>query len=253
MAKIIFFTLLILFLSLAVNAEDLLFAKVHLVEYNEETGNFFFRGNLPVLNQTFALEALSSYMKTRTEEKNLTFPSDFLLNDISLIWLVEEPFTDYKYEMDFWENEENSKFGTFTKWPISFSGLTLTPDMMPESWARPIAKTFVGIDDLVGKVQHIHEIMTTKQNKTQIVYAHCHYGCDRTGEIIGAYRMYYYNITVEEMYKRNLEECGRTENYLATESLKWFCLMLEEERNQDFGDCVGFASCVPWDVCTINE
>lgn len=254
MMKIIFYFVLLGALFLTVTqAEDLLFEKVHLVDYDSTSGNFIFRGNLPVLNQTFALDTLASYMKKRAEENNVAFPEKFIIHDISLIWEIEEPFIDYKYEVAFWDDEKNQKYGSLTKWPISFSGLVVTPDMMPESWARSIAKKFVKIDGLIDKVQTVREILVTKEEVPQIVYIHCHYGCDRTGELVGSYRMYYHNIKVEEMYKRNLEECGRTENYPATESLKWFCLMLEDERSQDYGDCVGFATClVPWGYCKIN-
>ena len=250
MKSLLFLSLLLLAL---VSCEDLLFQKVHLVDYNETTGNFFFRGNLPVLDSAFAYEALSSYMRNRSAAMNVPFPEDFSLHIFSLLWIVEEPFTDYKYEFDYWKTDERKKLGSFTEWPISFSGLTVVPSMMPESWAESVAKDFVKIDGMVDKVQTIRSILSTKLDKPQIIYAHCHYGCDRTGLMIGAYRMYYYDIKVEDMYRRNLEECGRTENYLATESLKWFCLMLKQERQKDYGDCVGFASCVPWDYCTFNQ
>jgi len=243
--------LLLLALLFSIHCEDLLFEKVHLVEYNTTTGNFFFRGNLPVLNESFAFDTLSAYMKNRSEAVGVAFPEDFSLLDFSLLWIVEEPFTDYKYEYNFWKTDESKTIGSFVEWPISFSGL-VTPDMMPLSWAEASAKRFVEIDGMEEKVQRIHEILSTKLDKPQIIYAHCHYGCDRTGLMIGAYRMYYYDIKVEDMYQRNREECGRTENFMATESLKWFCLMLKEERNKDYGDCVGFASCVPWDYCTVN-
>ena len=242
--------LLLFFLS--VLTEDLVFEKVHLVDYNATTGNFLFRGNLPVINQTFVFETLSADMKNRSEALNIPFPTNFTLNIFSLLWIVEEPFTDYKYETEFWSLNDSKKYGNFEEWPISFSGLTLTPDMIPESVALTLAANMVEIDGLVEKVQTLKELLSTQFDKPLVIYTHCHHGCDRTGLLVGAYRMFHDDMTVEEMYSRNLNECGRTEDYMATESLKWFCLMLKELKGNNYGDCVGFASCVPWDYCTVN-
>ena len=128
-------------------------------------------------------------MRNRTEALNIVFPSNFSFNIFSLLWIVEEPFTDYKYEMEFWQSAESKNYGAFEEWPISFSGMTLTPDMMPISMALPLAKKFASIDGLVDKVQTIREIMNTQYERPVVIYTHCHYGCDRTEEIVGAYTM----------------------------------------------------------------
>ena len=35
-------------------AEELDFKRIHLIEYNATSGNYLFRGNMPIVNKTFA-------------------------------------------------------------------------------------------------------------------------------------------------------------------------------------------------------
>lgn len=247
----IFVSLLFLLFSLT-SCENLIFEKVHLVDHNPATNNFFFRGNLPVLNSTFAYDELKTYFQIRAQESGFDFPSQFTLVDISMLWLVEEPFTDYPLEVNFWKDPSNHLLGNFTEWPIGYSGLSLIPSMMTKDMARALAGKFAKIDDVYSKVVWLKKELDTKQMEPVVFYAHCHHGCDRTGYLVGGYRMINYGLTIEESYSKNLKECGRTQDYMATESMKWFCIDLENRMGRDFGDCFEFASCVPWDYCSIN-
>ncbi len=82
------------------------------------------------------------------------------------------------------------------------------------------------------------------------IYVHCEGGCDRTGELVGAYRMRYFNTNVTEMYAEDVSECGRAPNYFATNGLEWFCLYFGENFNGPTGStCTSFASCELFGKC----
>ena len=103
-----------------------------------------------------------------------------------------------------------------------------------------------------------------------MAFVHCEAGCDRTGEVVGAYRLQYTYKDTRKMYHANCEECyTRCSNYYSSTAQEWFCyyllykyftlLMVDETRllifrlirryGMDTGDCTDFAECKPFGDC----
>ena len=50
--------------------------------------NFLFRGNMPVINGSFAFKEIVASMAKVAQAKNLTFPTNFTLIDVRLILVI---------------------------------------------------------------------------------------------------------------------------------------------------------------------
>jgi len=87
-------------------------------------------------------------------------------------------------------------------------------------------------------------MLTAPETRPVVLYVHCTAGCDRTGEVIGSYRMKYQTeYDVVEMYGLDVAECGRPPNYWSTTALEWFCLYMQENGRPNLADCMEFAVC----------
>ena len=226
--------------QVSVNA-NLDYTRVHLVDHNVETNNFLFRGNMPVANHTvFQYDQLLSYLKKRAAEAGVDFPSNFQLVDISLNNLFDK---DLKVEKAFWSNPDNKKLGRFINWPLGLAGI-VPPNKFSPSKQKEMANSSVWkVDKIPSRVTDIAAMVNTKSTVPTIVYVHCTAGCDRTGEVIGSYRLKYKPVNVTQMYALDIDECGRPPNYWSTTALKWFCIYMEENGRPNLADCNGFASC----------
>jgi hypothetical protein len=105
--------------------ESLSYSRVHIVDHDEPSGSFLYRGNMPTLTNSttgqeyFALETLLSYMQQRAVAANLTFPDwqnggKFFLDIHSFNNVFEEK--DWQYEQA-WA-KSNPDLGSFTLWPL---------------------------------------------------------------------------------------------------------------------------------------
>jgi protein tyrosine phosphatase len=91
---------------------------------------------------------------------------------------------------------------------------TLSPDAAAE-YQQFLARTlqYWQADQLVSHTEYINKLMynetllAMKQNV--VIYVHCTSGCDRTGELAGAYRMRYHNQTWEQVNQENTSICSR--------------------------------------------
>merc|ERR1719399_1297176 len=119
------------------------YSRVHLVDYDEQTHNFLFRGNMPVdANHTFAYDLLVSYLARRASEAgiNLPAPENFTLVDISL----NNDFDgrDFAAEKAFWKSPSAASKGSFINWPLGLAGI-LPPSMYPASKVRAMSNSSV--------------------------------------------------------------------------------------------------------------
>src|SRR5205085_2238838 len=81
------------------------------------------------------------------------------------------------------------------------------------------------------RVGQLHAWLTTglrnPANLPLVLYIHCEGGCDRTGELSGAYAMGYLNKTWRQINEMNHEACGPRPfgcgNFIAA---RWYCLWL---------------------------
>ncbi|GMI35397.1 hypothetical protein TeGR_g11524, partial [Tetraparma gracilis] len=90
-----------------------------------------------------------------------------------------------------------------------------------------------------------------------VVLIHCNAGCDRTGEMVAAYRLRGgegggEDVAPKDVYGMDVSECGRPPNYYSTHAIEWFCIerfYSSEEVDYELDDCVGFATCKPFGDC----
>ena len=243
----------------ALGSATLDYTRVHLVDHDAATGNLLFRGNMPTnSSHVFIIDTLLSYLKKRAKEASVPFPAagEFLLYDISL----NNDFDgkDFKGERDFWKDPSTKSLGQFINWPLGLAGI-VPPKLFPKSKIPTMANGSVWkLDQIPSRVQQIRNWLTTPlttpNKKVVVQYVHCTAGCDRTGEVIGSYRMRYNNNDVIDMYSKDVAECGRPPNYWSTTALEWFCEYIT--NNPTFGlgpkvgDCEGFATCKFAGHCT---
>jgi len=66
------------------------------------------------------------------------------------------------------------------------------------------------IDKIPERVVLLRQMLITKQSRPTVLYVHCTAGCDRTGEVVGSYRLKYHpEFNVTQMYALDVAECGR--------------------------------------------
>jgi hypothetical protein len=230
------------------------YSRVHLVDHDPHTGNLLFRGNMPANGtHVFAIDLLLQYLRQRAHEASIDFPvaGNFTLTDISL----NNDFDgkDFKAERDFWADSASKRLGNFVNWPLGLAGI-VGPGHYPRSKVGPMSNGSVWkVDKIPSHVAQIRAWLLAKQDKPVVQYVHCTAGCDRTGEVIGAYRMRYQpangfeGTPVIPMYALDTKECGRSPNYWSTMALEWFCEYIKYNDvgagAAHIGDCEGFATC----------
>lgn len=242
------------------SAATLDYSRVHLVD--QANGNFLFRGNMPVNDTSFAYDQLVAMMAERAQAAGVEIPNEFYLVDLSLSNSFDKGFA---LEQAFWANGAHGNLGVFVNWQLGAAGL-LPPSSYPLKQAQQMAlngSSVWKVDQLPTRIPLIREMLETGKvppsvatlppsapwGAPLVIYVHCEAGCDRTGEVIGAYRMQYQAANVTGMYALDTAECGRSPNYFSTGALEWFCLYFSETFSQNIGDCEGFATCKPFGKC----
>lgn len=205
-------------------------SRVHLVSFNKGNNVYLFRGTDPVLeSKYFAYDALTQLMQKAASESNVPFPKQFYLVDFSLLFIEK---TDISIERKFFE--KNPNLGRFVNYPV-FGNIDEKLERLEKI---PLKQNIEG-ENLGGikyltkldikAVNAINDFMNThsEANKPTIVYVHCVSGCDRTGEIIGGYRMQHMGLSLSDAYEKNTKECGRAENNFSKAALIDFCKYLK--------------------------
>jgi hypothetical protein len=190
-----------------------------------------------------------SMLAQRLADANFSMPEDPLFIDIDLdnafngaYWRVEEAF---------WRTA-NSSLGRLVNWPLGAAGL-LPPSVYPPAEREKMALngSVWDIDKLPERLAALRDMLTSDAGRPQLIVVHCVAGCDRTGEVIGGYRMQFGlapNATAA--YAADVAECGRAPNYFSTNALEWMCVTLEAQNNAPLGDCLHLAKCKPFGPCT---
>lgn len=222
------------------------YTRVHLVDHNAKTNNFFFRGNMPVVNGSFAYDTLIEYFQKRAKEANVPLPTaNFTLVDLSLNNAFDGK--DFDAEKAFWKDKANAKYGRFINWPLV--GGLVSPKKFSKAEREKMANgTVWKVDKLPKRVVALRDLLDTPNTAPGVVstfvYVHCTAGCDRTGEMVGSYRMKYTTENITNVYAHDAFECGRPPNYWSTTAIEWFCLYIQENGRPEFGDgCTSFAKC----------
>jgi len=208
---------------------------------------------MPTNETTFALDLLMSYLSDRLS--NTTFgglPPNTKLQIISLNNVADGK--DFAKEKAFWDDPENAKFGSFMNWPLGLAGL-VGPSDWPKDDRCGHSKNVWGVDKIPDHVAALRSMVETKQENPVAIVVHCTAGCDRTGELIGAYTNQYLEPNVTRMYAMDQCQPGRYPNYWSTGALEWYCYYLRcghlsaTETDTDTDICDHFAKCKLFGSC----
>merc|ERR1712080_320196 len=144
-------------------------------------------------------------------------------SDVSLNNVVD----DDERELDFWKSAPSS-FGELVKWPLGFQGI-VSPHDLSDTLRK--AACYAGITEIDSLDKKAHSLWTMMQRPTPtVILIHCTAGCDRTGEMVAAYRIINGDFlsgrpsatdsrNISQIYAEDVAECGRPPNYYSTTAL----------------------------------
>ena len=243
--------------------EGLDYTRIHVVDkfVGKDFTNLFVRGNVPIIDGAFAIEALSQYIITRAkEEAGFTLSPNFYLTDVSLMNAVDEPAS----ERDFWADPQHANLGEYVVWPMGLAGL-----YDPRSYDVPTQYTMSNgtvweFDLLPERTHKLIEMLRqpgpidpkTNLPRTRVIYIHCQAGRDRTGQAVIAYRLAMVPIssftpsTLQTMFEKNIIEGGRCPNDWSVKATEWFCIYFKYNFGVNMGDCLHIADCKRFGGCT---
>eukprot|EP00742_Colponemidia_sp_Colp-10_P000444 GILJ01000485.1.p1 GENE.GILJ01000485.1~~GILJ01000485.1.p1 ORF type:complete len:259 (-),score=42.04 GILJ01000485.1:178-906(-) len=210
--------------------------RLHLVDSDSTSGNFFFRGNIPKINGVFIYDQLVASMRQVAKtEANVDLPADFRIVDIS--FLNELPLIGDTDDIHLEDNyfAEHGDHGEFLRMPLF--GLPTNPNSLPGSLRTTLLRSVWAVDRLPEKMRHFKSMLAQKTAKPTVFYVHCEYGCDRTGEFSGAYAIQYLNKSIDDAWTTNVQKCGRAPNFLSRNALEWYCFYLKEVNGMSIPSC----------------
>jgi len=233
-------------------------SRFHCVGYASESGNLLMRSNMPIatnasgvlLAEDFAYDEIKSLVQDRAAECGAAPPGDFFLVEVTL----NNAFDDKSglVAVKAWHGEpDHFSLGRLVEWPLGVAGI-VPPARVPEDEQVTVANNMFVVDQLPERVAMLDQLMSMASpidGVPVVTLVHCTAGCDRTGEMIGAYRMTQGGISAADMYQMDVSECGRPPNYYSTHALEWYCILLESQGYTDLGNCTGFATCEPFGDC----
>jgi len=213
-----------------VDGGDSTLNHVHFIQQNI---NYLFRGGEPKnSSNVFVYNELVSEMRQAAKaEGNITLPQSFYLIDICLLTPFYPPDRE-DIEMETKWFEANKAKGRIFQYTIL--GEEVDPISIRDSPYLPeLAKTFDrwGVDKLPSFVETVHEIVLNKTNPPTVSYIHCECGCDRTGEVSGAYYMRYMGMTLHDVHEINFKIAGREVEKPSRNALEWYCFYLKYDLN----------------------
>lgn len=237
------------------------------VEYVDSVGqSFLFRGQAPLTGGStspvhFNYKGLKRAIANAAAQAGVALPAKYAIVDVSQLWvddlseaerqpmpqqaLLERKLANKEY--DFFK--ANPRLGQAHLWPSAGTEVSPTDAALQacrdalaatrDDWLRdPLQKR---VETIRGWMEDPPQIGITRP---MVVYVHCYGGCDRTGQLIGAYRMRYMNMTWEEMEAANAAASQRPTPPFFVENcnaLRWYARYL----NLQFGRSPNWDSPTP--------
>jgi hypothetical protein len=247
-------------------ATGLEYRKVHVVDHLPGSRAYFFRGDQPAArNDTTGKWAVDFPAWTETlrrrarEQLNETLPPKLYLIDVTFENLGDGGFFA---EQDFWQAPWNQDKGRYVPWWLL--GAPLWPQDVSAA-----ARTALIDDGTVWRIDQLPERVVLLRRMLEagpppgydalVVYGHCAAGCDRTGEMVAAYRMsYLYEPTLLAQYEKDVAACGRAPSYFCTGMIGWYCLTWNMRnatppRRPALPDCLTAYNCTLFGSCRPNN
>lgn len=232
-------------------APDRTDAPVHMIQnvhYVDSVGrNFLFRGAHPVLERDgsppeFGYEALRAAIRNASVEAGKEMPGNFTLVDISLLWVENAKDNNreraiLRAEDAFFSSRPGP--GRLHMWPVHGTGLSPSdPSVAPHrKYLAEHLDEWLS-DPLVSRVETVRNYLEDPAAEgldgPVVVYVHCYGGCDRTGELIGAYSLRYLNMTWEEARDLNGRRCRPERAYDKDNcnALQWYGIWLNTTQGR---------------------
>ncbi len=219
-------------------------------------GNFLFRGAHPLVETNgippeFDYDALRIAIDEAGRDAGQEIPSNYTLIDVSLLW-VENPQDNNHERTLLWAEDafftSHPELGRLHIWPML--GTRLDPADLSVAPHREYLAEHLDEwlpDLLISRVDSVRGWMedpaTSGLSGPVVVYVHCFGGCDRTGELIGAYSLRYMNKTWEEVRTLNGERCRPDRDYdeANCHALQWYGAWL----NATYGRSLDWAANPP--------
>eukprot|EP01043_Picozoa_sp_COSAG02_P018918 COSAG02_NODE_896_length_16125_cov_5.083489_7_plen_359_part_00 len=281
--------LLVLVLHVHDSLGDLDYSRLHIVDtyvpVNHQPTNLLVRSNMPVNSTGFDLDGLVTGITQRATALHLALEYPLYLRVVSLNNDFDKRF---ELEKKFWKDRVNAQFGHFTNWPLGLAGIETPASLSPTKRWELLNTTVWAVDKLPTRITELRQMLVqpadppTPAGRSSVTIVHCTYsvqkplvynyfslslshtlisygagtaGCDRTGEVIGAYRTLYGGLGADgkrdgdfgmkPTYALDTSECGRSPNYWSTTALEWWCFELQYNRRLERGNCTDFAVCQP--------
>ncbi|WP_257266869.1 protein-tyrosine phosphatase family protein [Endozoicomonas sp. ONNA2] len=199
--------------------------KLRLVDYNPESGNYLFRGNMPIIKGQFAYQELIDTMNQRSLEKlQLPLPDNIFIFDISLISKLGERHLLRKEQVF---SQTNPDLVHLIHHPVY--GAASNPDYYPKSVLHIMLKLpFIG--DVYRLVNKLNRLLDQEHNRPTAIFVHCQAGSDRTGMVIGTYQMQFLGKSYQEVIEEAEEIAGRPIRYPQKKGLQWIAYYLREHK-----------------------
>ncbi len=211
--------------------------RIHMVDHRAGEV-WLFRGPNPVVrSETFAYEKLVAAMRAAAKRQGAELPPQFYMLDVSFLFLES---VDVEVERQFFA--DNPTKGEFLHYPVfglmrpawlqyGLNRIARASDyyggvrgLEPQGPLEGRAHALAQLD--IEAVHVLRALLEKTYDRPVVIYAHCEAGCDRAGEVIGAYRMQYQGLSAQEAFDRNTQECGREENGFSTRALQAYCRWL---------------------------
>lgn len=252
---------LLLLVLLSASRAELLYERVHLVDYVAASNAYFFRGNEPFNadHTAVAYDTLMMYMAKRAKEsRGLVMPNP---RDIFLVDLTFQGTDLSPLEPAFWEN--NTDKGMLLQWRLLMLGY------MPAQFSQEQQRQMINdgsiwrADQLPSRVVALRDMLLRgpphgpRKYAALVVFCHCVAGCDRTGEFVAAYRMTYLPQTrLLPQYQLDCSECGVCPVFTSTAAVGWYCLTWNlwnatAMHRPALPDCLSCYDCQPGGGCRV--
>ncbi|WP_419533158.1 hypothetical protein [Endozoicomonas sp.] len=208
--------------------------RVHLVDYNEQTGNYLFRGNMPLNSKTFAYHELMGIVNSHAiEQTGSPIPEMVRIIDISLINTIN-PNERRHLAKEHGFFDQNKELGEVIHYPVY--GIPVSVKHTHRKWRKHFAKKW-GKDKLESLVNNLKRRLDQDETATIILYVHCEAGFDRTGELIAAYQLRHQGKSYHQAYQNAVLVAGRQISSLSKHGLQWYAYYLKEvEKLPTIGD-----------------
>lgn len=211
-----------------VNTNENQYGSLRYVDHFEN--NFLFRGPAPIIVQTVDYDGLVAAIR-KSAPPSSPIPQDFFLIDINLLHSDDEKVCiEYKFF------QKHPNLGEFIWWETDGTETCYYKcDLEKRTHLVATLDEWLEKPSLITRVNTIRNFLKKPpdglKDRPIVIYVHCYGGCDRTGEMIGAYMLRYMQKDWMKVYEAN-QPCGQPPGCNNYRALQWYAYWL---NTQPFG------------------